>query len=89
MGLYDTVSRLNLQIKCIAHDEPTMKHYNIGDEIPLQDGVCICYGGWFTVNSGKVRDAGKEIFTKYGGKLDGDEIISALNPVFIVLNGIK
>lgn len=83
MGIYDTVGKEGLQIKCIGHLELTMKHYNVRDSISLNDGLYICYGGWFVVRNQKVLCTGKRIFSKYGDEIDGDNIISELNPVSV------
>ena len=88
MGLYDTVGKFGLQIKCIEHDEPIMEHYNVGDEIPLWDGLFLCYGGWFVVKDSKVLATGEDTYDKYGGEVDISEIVDRTNPVSIAVKSL-
>jgi len=81
MGNYDTVGARDLQIKCVYHPTPTMEHFNIGDKIPLADGVYICYEGWFVVQDGIVFAEGEKVFDKYGGEVETEALVDRENPV--------
>ena len=82
MGVYDTVSKRQIQIKCTP--EPEMAHYDIGDEILLKDGLYIGYEGWFTVKKKKVLNSGKNIYTKWGDKMSLKKILASSNPIAIM-----
>ena len=81
MGLYDTVGDNHTQIKCIHHEEPTMKHYPVGTEIPLPDGLYFGYEGWFIVLHGRVNNEGSlfDVRNKWGGQIVID--LDIANPV--------
>ncbi len=82
MGVYDTVGKRKIQIKCTP--EPQMAHYDIGDEILLKDGLYIGYEGWFTAKNKRVLDCGKNIYTKWGDKMSLEKALASSNPVAIV-----
>lgn len=89
MGLYDTVIHFSKKIYIqIKSTECIMKGYEIGDQIPLPDGVHIGYEGAFVVDDGKVLGIYEEIYDKWGGPLDASEIISPANPVGIAIKNI-
>ena len=85
MSVYDTVE--NIQIKCTP--EPSNRHYNIGDNIPLESRLYLGNEGWFIVEQGKVMASGGKIQNKWGDSLIPSEIIASQNPVNIAINNSK
>ena len=79
MGFYDMVGNQNIQVKCTRN--PSMNHYNAGDEIELSDGLFIGYEGWFIVKDGKVLAEGRDIFDKWGIGISLKEILRNRNPL--------
>ena len=88
MGIYDTIGKNYLQIKCSP--VLNMQHYKIGDTIEeLEDGLYLAYEGWFIVEDSKVKIEGIKIFDKWGGGLDAGELINPGNPVTIFLDSLE
>ncbi len=83
MGIYDTVTEKQIQIKCTP--EPCMHHYFVGKRIPLKDGLYIGYEGWFVVEKSKVRNYGDKAYTKWGDKITLTEVLSPHNIIEKVL----
>ena len=91
MGVYAMVGKENLQIKSVdidIYDDNCKSHYDVLDEIELNDGVHICYDGWFVVQNGIIHCSGTDAYDKWGGELNCREIISGENPINKAL-GIK
>jgi len=78
MGMFDTVGPDGFQIKCAYR---VLDHYNIGDDIPIADGLYLTLEGWFIVVNGKVAECGVDIYNKWGGRLEARDIINPDNPV--------
>ena len=89
MGVYDTVGEDWIQIKCVPRS--SMKHYNIGDIIPLDDSLYLCPDGWFVVKNSKVLCTGDRntVVDKWGNLLDLEKTININNPISLVLEEIK
>jgi len=86
MGTYDTVGNNNVQIKSTFC---TMKHYRIGSEIELPNGLHIGYEGWFVVENNKVVCEGETIYDKWGGTLETNDVINSRNPINIVIDEME
>lgn len=82
MGVYDTVGKEEIQIKCTP--EPGMDRYNIGNEIPLRDGLYMGYEGWFVVRKKRVLNCGEDIYTKWGDKINLEKILDSYNKIAIM-----
>jgi len=79
MGAYDIIGKTNIQIKL---DTPCIGLvYNIGDEIPIPDGLYIGYEGYFIVENSIIIYEGKEIFNKWGESLNFRDILDPGNHV--------
>lgn len=73
MSVYDFVGEQEV----ISH----FHHYNIGDEIDLQDGLYLTNEGWFVVEQGKVFITGHRAFTKWGDRVVCSELLEKYNPI--------
>ncbi len=82
MGVYDTVGKNKIQIKCTP--EPKGDHYDIGEHIQLKDGLYLGYEGWFIVQKSKVKYFGDKIFTKWGDKINPKKVLDAFNEIAII-----
>ena len=78
MGMFDMVGMDNIQIK--STPVPEMKHYDVNDKIPIDDGLWIGFEGWFVVDEGRVMKVGSNIYDKWGNRLDASTIIRGGNP---------
>ncbi len=89
MGLYDTVvdKTKNIYIQ-VKSTECIMMNYEVGDQIPLEDGVHVGHEGVFTVKDGKVSAVYKQIIDKWGGTISPQEILEPHNPVGIAIKNI-
>jgi len=87
MSIYDTVTKLQIQIKCTP--QPCMHHYFAGEHIPLGDGLYLGYEGWFSVKKGRVKDYGDKAFTKWGDIITLKEILSPHNIIEKVIKERK
>lgn len=76
MGVYDTFGDTQIKAGPCA-----MKHYKIGQSVPLEngvyvapDGVVVIAGGIFVAEFSDLRD-------KWGGRLDCDTVLDARHPI--------
>lgn len=76
MGMYDEVGKEGIQIKLL---ECALHQYSVGDEIGLEDGLYIGYEGYFVVQESRVLATGDKIFSKWGGKLEAEDILESHN----------
>ncbi|MBA7706910.1 hypothetical protein ES703_115769 [subsurface metagenome] len=83
MSIYDTVTKLHIQIKCTP--QPCMHHYFVGDRILLKDGLYLGNEGWFIVEKSKVISYGDKVYTKWGDKITLKGILSPHNIIGRVL----
>ncbi len=86
MGLYDTVidktKNIYIQVKSI---ECIMLNFEVGDKIPLEDGVHVGHEGVFVVKDSKVIAVYEELHDKWGGTISPEEILELRNPVGIAI----
>ena len=87
MGIYDTVTEKQIQIKCTP--EPCLHHYFVGDRIPLKDGLYLGNEGWFAVKTGRVIICGDKIYSKWGDRITLKKILSPYNIIGKVLQKKK
>lgn len=82
MGCYDTFGKLGVQLKCT---ECRMDYFNIGDEVPLTDGIYVGYEGCVVVYHGKfVAELPLDAITdKWGSPIEVD--INERNPLTSVV----
>ena len=78
MGAYDEVGDRYLQIKSAQCE---MKHYPVGSNINLADGIHVCYEGWFLVCDGVVIEEGTSMYDKWGGKLNLEIVLHPASPI--------
>ena len=76
MGVYDTVG--NCQIKAGPCE---MEYYEIGDDVPLEDGVYVSYEGVIVVVNGVFFTEFKGLKDKWGGRIDVADVLRGLNPL--------
>jgi len=80
MGTYDTYGEEGIQLKTGPCD---MLHYDIGDKVDISDGVHLAYDGIVVVKNGILIETFNitSLYTKWGHKLDIEEIINPINPI--------
>ncbi len=88
MGMYDTYGPDGFQLKvgpCLMVD------YQIGDSVPIEDGVYIALEGVVVVIDGKLAATFNKATTKWGEELNISEIINdeKYHPVMRALNGLR
>jgi len=86
MGCFDTVGKEYIQLKCT---ECIMAHYEIGDKIPLSEGLYISYEGWLVVKNDKVLMTGTHIYDKWGNVLEPSKIMDINTPVARTIRTFK
>lgn len=65
---YDTIGLSRQRVKCTQN--PSKRHFNCGDRIPLKDGLYITLEGWFLVVKGRLHDEGYSIMDLWGNVCD-------------------
>lgn len=85
MGCYDTFGELGIQLKCT---ECLLDHFNVGDKVPLPDGIYVGYEGCVVVYQGEfVAELPlEEVRDKWGCPIEID--IDARNPISAVVKRI-
>jgi len=79
MDDYDTYGRLEIQLK-IGY--PIMREYEVGDKVPLSDGVYLGYEGIVVVVGGVfVAEFKTHLFSKWGNEIDYKKVLDDLSPV--------
>jgi len=81
MGIYDTYAgEIQLKVNLLADE---MRDFEIGDKVPLANGVYLGYEGIVIVRNGVFTDYFPEeyLFDKYGDRVDVKEILDEVSPV--------
>lgn len=78
MGMYDTFGKLELQLKV---GECAGFKYEIGDDVPIADGIYLDYGGAVVVKDGKFIAEFENVTSKWGHQIEPRHIINELNPI--------
>jgi len=87
MGLSDFIGEKCLQIKCTPN--PGLKHYDIGEQIPLEDGLYLTLEGWFVIQQKHILCEGMKVWDKWGNQLDCYDLIERNNPIFIAIEKME
>ena len=88
MGVYNTYgNKVQAQLK--VADELCLRHFNIGEEVDIPDGLYIDYGGIIVVKDHVLVDefCPPEVFDKWGGRVDLIRLLEPLNPLTVAING--
>jgi len=64
MGIYDTYAGVQVKIGPCE-----MRCYEIGDDVPIKDGIYAGYEGFFVINKGRLISLHSQITTKFGEKI--------------------
>lgn len=85
MGIYNEFGKQRIQIKV---GEPLMKHYKIGDDCDLPDGVYLGYEGIVVIKKETVLATfdNNQLFDKWGGVIVIQDLLEDDNPVYIALS---
>lgn len=86
MGLYNTYGS-SCQLK--VGNDLQCKHFNVGDEVDIPDGVYIAFEGAVVILNGKLAAVFSSITDKWGSKLDCRDIIDDRNPIKQALLELK
>lgn len=78
MGCYDTFGTIPVQLKA---GECAMIHYELGDVVPIDDGVYLAYEGAVVIIKGKVAMVTKQVQDKWGGKINLAKVTNMNNPL--------
>ncbi len=77
MGVYDTYANVQLKIGPCE-----LKHYNIGDAVPILDGIYVGYEGIVVIKNCIFVAVFKELGTKWGTTIDMDDTLNMHNPIY-------
>ena len=72
MGIYNTYGENGLQLKV---GDLSLRHFDIGDKVDIEDGVYFEYGGVIVIKEGIFIAEYKGFFDKWGGWHETDEIL--------------
>ena len=64
MGIYDVYA--GIQVKLGPCE---MRCYEIGDDVPIKDGIYAGHEGFFIIHNGKLIGSHSQITTKWGEKI--------------------
>jgi len=78
MKIYDTYAGVQVKIGTCE-----MNCYEIGDDVPLPDGVYVGYEGFFVVHNNKLLCLHSQITTKWGEKILPVSILKSRMASFI------
>jgi len=65
-----------------------MKTYQVGDVVPLEDGVHVAYEAVIVVQHGKFIAEFPHLITKYGGIVSCESILNSHNHVVRAMRGV-
>lgn len=77
MGVYDCYGNCQLKIGPCELDV-----YDIGDKVPITDGIYLDYGGAVVIKDGIFVAEFKELTDKYGGSIDIEQVVNEGNPLY-------
>ena len=72
MEISDTYGGCRIKTKLV---EVYSDQYNVGDTVPLADGIYICYEGAIVVKGGIFIMETEDLFDKWGRSMFPDEIL--------------
>jgi hypothetical protein len=78
VGTYDTYEDIQIKAGSVYDD---MRHFKIGDHVPIADGIYIGYGGAIVIMNGIFLDIVETVYDKYGAPIDLTELVNARNPL--------
>ena len=81
MGVYNIFGENNIQLKVESYEKLQLKHYKIGDEVELGDGIYVGYEGIVVIVDGIFIAEFLGIFDKWGGFAGSGTLINNKNPV--------
>lgn len=76
MGKFDIYSGIQLKV-----GDCDSRTFNIGDEVPIDDGVYLEYSGAVVVQEGKLKYFIEDVYDKWGNLINIKEAIEARNPI--------
>lgn len=82
MGVYNTFGERSIQLKVESYEDLQCKHYRVGDEVKLGDGIYVGYEGVVVILDGIFVAEFDGIWDKWGG-FDSclDDVLEERNPV--------
>ncbi len=87
MGIYDTYGKTaGVQLKV---GDPSLTHFNEGDEVDIADGVYLGYEGAVVIIDGKLEKVFTYVRDKWGGKIKVSDIINPINPITQAIESLK
>lgn len=78
MGVFNTFGENEIQIKL---GDCELKHYNIGDEVDIPDGIYVGWEGIVVIHEGKFLKDYACVFSKWGDPIISKNIISNINSI--------
>lgn len=73
MGLFDDYAGVQLKI-----GDADMASFQVGDTVPIPDGVYLGWEGVIVVQEGRLLCAFQEVVTKWGQPLSTERVLKAL-----------
>ena len=76
MGVYDCYGRCQLKVGPCE-----LKVYDVGDKVPISDGIYLDYGGAVVIKDGVFVAEFEDLTDKYGSPIDISDMVDERNPV--------
>ena len=77
MGVYDCYGKCQLKVGPCELNE-----YDVGDKVPISDGIYIDYGGAVVIKDGVFVAEFEQLTDKYGDPIDIEELANQRNPLY-------
>ena len=80
MGIYDIYGECGAQIKV---GDVRMHFYNVGDKVPLHDGIFVAHEGVVVVKDGIFIAEFACLWSKWGDCINTEFLIEKMNPIAV------
>lgn len=84
MGVYDCYGNCQLKVGPCELD-----NYDVGDKVPISDGIYIDYGGAIVIKDGIFVAEFERLTDKYGGPIEIKEIVEERNPITHIVEAMQ
>jgi hypothetical protein len=84
MGIYDCYGNAQLKLGDVE-----MRDFQVGDEVPIPDGVYVDYGAVVVIKDGKFLAEFENLTTKWGDTVDSSVVLEPHSAVVQAMKDVK